>query len=616
MRPYAQDFGKAFASILQHAGVIWWLIKDLCRKYYLRMMLTTGLSFLGVSTRLGAAGVALLYVHAREKGTAAKLFGLKFHVNDSLTTLVLWATVVVACAAISAGSIYLAEAINFNTSRRYADGGIRRVIHGIGQLTRGLHGVRSYQESSYARRMLSRDMNMLLRLLIVVTGAVLPILMLCFSSTALFWMNPELTAAVLGVLALYSIPFFMLNRATARASRKQEEHMGEASGLVRRIINATLERSSNVHIRGRFADSYLRNPAARGVMDAYREIILSHKRALLFHEIMFGVTVCLVLLVFGFVIARNESSWSALGFYLMSLKYASSSLNQVTGSIVRMNRFAPQISRFAAFEAAVSVREAKDSNRMGPVQAIELAVSGQPMKDSLLTHRLEPGSRTLCICPEPLTMWSMARHVERLTNGDRRIAKAVAQQAYLCGRLDAFPHFRMRDLLGCDDEHYPAVRAAAESLFEKMGVLEEFARLENGWDTEITQDVDGRISGALRLAISVMSIASSPHSVVMISRTAASRGGLDAMRGLFEWLSDRIVMIFSTTYVRDVPLKGMMVAIADEERLCGIGDEKWYLTASDAPEIREALVLQQSEDWDNQDGDELDDDMDDDDDEM
>lgn len=563
--------GQAWRNLGAFRAAYTWLLRDLAAHFRRRLLAVVGLNLLGVAMQWTVVGAVLIFVgELTGEGGAFQiplLDGLDLPVEASFGAVAGWSVVVLALVTGAALSTYQAEAIGFETARRYVERSGRKILEETLSARTSSRGGGD-PPARRLQRVLARDQTMVLRALLVVQRSLRSILMVAVAAIVLALINPVLTAVVAAVATLFVGPYYFVNRRVVAAAAALEDRNAGARASVARLVDHATSREPNAEIRRVVPGTYPTDVAISERWSALREILLGRQRTVALMTGLLGTCLVAIVVAFGLIIARDEASWVAALTFLVALNLASGAFIQLAGEVTAANRFLPHVQEYIAFalaartDGSAGAPETSGTRPMGALPSLRAAVP--ILKDSDLEITLSAGTRVLCIVPEATDRLNLESLLTRLTAGRREDGRRLRNAAFFFGDSRSLPPVAVRALLG---DHGVGTLAM-------LGHEAEVDNLPNGGSTELTTEIQDRLSPGLRYTLGVLE--GVDRELLVLGWSSFSRLPDDHRSRLLDVIGVRPVIFITSGAPRRQPLEVTHTVVVADGVVKGMGDAAWY----------------------------------------
>lgn len=562
----------------EYLSVVRWLVPDVYRHARLKSLALVALSSIGVAGRGATVGTLLLYVHAQNKGHDVVVSGFTLPSDTSWLTLLFWGGAALFFALVTVAASYRADQLVFDLSSSYMESSTRRVLHYIA--AGGPMRMPEMADDPGGRpvmRLLVGHTFRLVRVVLQSLSILLPFITLLAAVGALVATHALLTVVLLPVLLVYGMLMSRLNRQVIRDSQRREFtrriHSRDVGKMVKTLRTTRYTAGSEpLWLQGYPGRSWL------GLaLDAFRNIVLAKKRVLYLGDLFQGTALMMVLFVFGTMIVSKSTPWTVLLTYLVALGYATKAMGRCSKCVTTANRFIPQVRQYFAFiDAHPDIETYVERVSRGFGDGLPVFRCGSPaLPESAAELPASPGRPILCGYPRQLNNGRLGEFCFALADGDGGQAALFDAEVFFQRGLMPLPDREFWELLPPGENRAGAWRRAL-SLFQALGVLEEFRDRVGGPDTLLTTELDKQLSPTLRYAIRLM-----PALVAHPTLVVLGIDNLDALdpaqqRAVFDAFSDRAVLVVTSEPVKSWPDAVEQTMVVGEEGILGIGDRDWY----------------------------------------
>lgn len=562
--------GQARRNLGAFAAAYAWLLRDLIAFSRPRVAAVIALNLFGVALQWAVLGGVLLFVAklTGEGGAfqAPLLGGLDLPVDASLSLITGWGAVILVLVVGAAFSTYGAEAIGFETARRYVGRSGQAILRTT--LTARTGADHGEPPARQLQRVLARDQTMILRALLVVQRSLRSFLMVGIAVIVLALINPVLTTVVVVVAAFFALPYYLINRRVVEAAASLEYRSAGARVSILRLVDHATAREPNPEIVRTVSDSYSADTAIADRWSALREILLGRQRTTAVMSALLGSCLVAIVVAFGLIIARGGASWVAALTFLLALNLASGAFIQLAGEVTAANRFLPHLQNLISFTERLEAGSTAVGDNLAPSErtgALSAVIAPHPaLADSERELPLTAGTRALCVSPQALDRLNLHALVSRLVAGSVTQAQRLREAAFFYGDSSSLPGVSARALLG---DH------GARAL-DELGLGDEIDRLPDGDSTVLTPEVQDRLSGFLRYVLGV--VEGVEHELIVLGWASFSRLSSHERGRLLEILQRRPVLFVTTRAPRRQPAEATHTIVLTERGIAGMGDARWY----------------------------------------
>lgn len=598
----------------EYVAVVTWLVPHVYRHARGTTLSVLFLSITGVAARAGTIGTVLLYVRARSTGSPIELLGISLPSEASVPIYLLWGGAAVLFASIAVAASYYGDKLIFDIAGDYANSAIQRVLrHAAAGRQLELPEDLKSETSDPIGAILKSDIQRIIRLVVQTLSIVLPFITLLVAVAVLIFANALLTAALIPIVALYSLAVAVINRRLLRDSQErrfaQKSHRQDLGGIFETLRGTRYPTAALPE----WLTSYPRESWMDKSIGALRGIRLARRRIRYIRDGFQGIALLVVVMVFGTTFATTDDAWAMLLTYLVALRYATTSLDRAFGFVTAANRHIPHVRRYVAF-----MRSEEENERSGVGAADgpglsfgppRFEVTAPPLPGSLAQLVAKPGEAIFCHFPGLLDNQQLASFCLALTGGDPvKALELESELFFLAGiqRLPERPLWKYRPTAGD-----PSALRVVTNFLHELGLQREFEQHLGDFNRILTPDLDRQLSPGLRYAMRLVpGVLAGAHVAIL------NWDGLEAIdeplqRRILAALGDQVVLLVSRDPAAPAPGFLNRFMVVDSDGIRGIGDSAWY-NGLDREALRESLAPDSEEAWrrsrDPDDLDDLDDD--------
>jgi len=562
----------------EYVALLRWLAPDVFRHARGQMIRMLALSGLGVGLRAASAAVLVLFVDAQQKGREASILGVALPSAPTLANLCLWggAGLVFTIGAVVAS--YRCDRLIFDLARGYVEDWSRAVLRFVaaGGAVR-IAGTDGPSGPRPAARLVAGSSFQLVRVVIAALSIVLPAITGLAAVAVLFATQALLTAILIPIGIGYAWLLARIQRGTVRAVERRIALAGASRRDTLRMMSALEIQRFPAGGEPRWLAEFPARSWMSAALDAYRKVLFAKRRVGYLGDLFQGVSMLLVLLVFGGVIATEAASWTVLLTYAVALGYAVRSLSSASKFVTAANRSLPKARRYLDF-----IRSHPDLANAGSARAEgfgddwpALEVAPPALPGSAARLPLRPGETLLCVHPAPLGNAVLEELCLALANGDPRLARALEGELFTVQGLGPLPERPLLDHLPPHPDRAAQARAVRAAL-ASLGVEGELASAIDDADRAIASTEDERLSPPARLALRLLPGLLSARRLVAIDHDVFER--LDAAhRRLFILaLADRILILTASRPPKSVASEVRTTLVVGPDAVLGIGALAWF----------------------------------------
>jgi len=564
----------AVAQVTRAAAALAWVARSLRRVAPTPALAGAVLSALGVASRTLTVSTLLLFIHARTDERVPTVMGMELPVDLTPLVTMGWATAILTAAVLTAIFAYGAELRAMTASRCLQAHVLKSTIQAVSAGLIDPPALASTDPAS-SRSSLAGDSTMIVRAGMIAQGLVTPALMLAASLVVLFALNATLSAAVLLLCGGYAVPFYLLSRDVARASREYEELRTSRSGVLRRVLQyATGTYAAADSSQRKDLDEALEDPALEASSLALRRIILARRRVAFLQDLFLGVVLTVILVLFAIATGEGRTEWALFLTYVVAIQFALSAMRTFFSLLTGFTRFLPQLERLMAADVAADARARgrDDVHPCGGAQgdstptirakdAPDQGASPRPWRIATASPRLRgsssnaPVERRQCILlrlpamPTPRSLGDLIRRLGAdLPDADR---------AGFCGYVSQLPPVRPQTI---------------EALASHRGLDAQTLRAE----LESTTDSAPLDPALARLAWMLLATLTPEIDVIVIDERLLARMDDATLGRAKRACGDRLIIVASTGAISARRLRPQLAVVAGAQGVEGIGDIAWY----------------------------------------
>lgn len=558
------------------ADIIVWMLADIRRNAMRLSLLIVGLSIASVITRLLTIVMLMYYVHAQTTGNPIIVRGYEIPSDTSFTTLSIWGGCVLLLAITAGLCAYFGESLSFKMAREAMARASDRALDVIaaGQS----HSLPLWSNGGMkmiSSKAIMSDSMMLMRSVLVLNGIAVPLITLSVFGAVLFWLNLKLTLFLIPAILIYAVPFYLLNRGIATASRDYELRQVVRARAVTRILDFALQTQYPEILRPVWADHFKADPSTQKVIDSYRLITLTRRKLAMLQDILYGVVLCVLLIVFGsFIATSSTTEWFPLVAYLFFLRHVMMGMNGTASLIIALNRFAPQTKRLKDFITAdiptASTHAENTTTKPLCILAVEPKLEG-----SMNSASPQVGDVIACIVTTYVDSYHVKDFCEKLLSKSKQASRLFQDSVY-CGYVQNIPQLRICELItGKSDPDSDSIKQAELSL-KQMGVLSELQDLPMRLNAILTEAVVDSLSPTCRFALCLSYAVSCSRKYVVLDWRPLSLIQEAGRKKILDAFSDRVVVIVSINGHESLISNATLVVVIDDTAVRGIGDPAWF----------------------------------------
>lgn len=562
----------------EYLQLLRWLAPDVFRHARGRMLGMLALSGIGVGLRAAAAAVIVLFVDAQQNGRGAELLGFALPSEPTPRNLCLWGGAGLAFTLGAVAASYRCDRLIFDLARTYVEDWSRIVVRYVaaGGAIR-VAGTNERSGPKPASRLVAASSFQLVRVVIAALSVVLPAITGLAAIAVLFATQALLTTILIPIGVGYGWLLGRLQRGTVRGVERRIELSRRSRRDTLRMMHALEAQRFPAGGEPRWLVDYPDRSWMAVSLDAYRSVLFAKRRVGYLGELFQGVSLLVILLVFGSVIAADGASWTVLLTYAVALSYAVRSLSSASKFVTTANRSLPKVRRYLDFIRSSPDLATAGSHRTerfdGHWPSLEVAEPALPGSAARL--ELRPGEPVLCVHPAPLANAALEGFCLALASGDPRLARTLESELFTVQGLAAIPERRLVEYLPPHperEEQWSRVRATLEAL----GVLNELDSAIGDRDRLLASGEDERLSVPLRLGMRLLPGLLSPRRLVAVDHETFERLDAAHRRRLVEALADRIILLTASRPPKAPAGEIRRTLVVGLETVLGVGDVAWF----------------------------------------
>ena len=174
-----------------------------------------------------------------------------------------------------------------------------------------------------------------------ITRAFVSFVTFILAFVVLLYLDAKLLSLLLPFSCFYIIALYFINRYAARVSTEMSDTLIESSTRFGQLVSAVLNKSLPINtpeFQQKFDASLYMYQAELKYKRRLAEIHVNWLNTLF---LVIGIAIIIVYIVY--IQASDNIDWQHLLFFLIALKYAASSLQQISATTVAFSRFMPEI---------------------------------------------------------------------------------------------------------------------------------------------------------------------------------------------------------------------------------------------------------------------------------
>lgn len=535
------------------------------------IILLTG--FFGASFQLWTIALAIYYARALEKGKIINLFGYEFQTRTSIILIFLLGMGVLFSLLLSAGLIYFSRIKTIALMRRYEEFCIKRILFLFDSCTKIWvppdQGFGNNRTIFRLVRTDSRNNGRVLGALFVVFSTIITLLM---SVSILSYINIYLTCLMFVFFGISSFFQYRINIAGIRNSTLMENYTRDAMLEYNQIVN----RQKCISIPLSWDELWFeRKIFSAGKIKQYIEAYIGRLKAVensqFISNVLFAITIFVLLLALGIRIIIKGDNWSNLIVFLIALRVVLVNLKQISKQITSINRFYPQVKRYFQF---IKHTETPAKNEyLHP--ACYTVIANNPIEDSLKSWQLCGGNRLGLLSSIQLNRYTLAFIVNCLLGHSKHEEKNALGSIWFMTSNYGNIFGSLREFLQIPP-HY-----SWHNLREELEGTDLWVRLEEQLPHDLEKPVSrekwNQIEPDLKAALALLNAIHSNKRWVIIEENALQFLSDITLRHFMNRLSDRIVVVVFYHNTKIPERYGMdVIAVLSGSNIIGLGTIEWF----------------------------------------
>lgn len=530
-------------------------------------------SFLGVFFQVWTIGLVIYYAQALEKGNNIKLFGYVFQTRTSIGLLFVCGTGILVSLLLSAWLIYFSRTKGFFLGRRYEVFCSKRILSTFGSsLKVWAPPDRNFSDSSIVFRLARKDSRDIGRVLWMLLDTVIPVITLLVSVGVLFYTNTPLTFLMLALFGISSIFQYKISVMGAKNSVLREKHARGASLEYQQIIlrlkgsSLPLPRDESWFEKEVFTAGKLKR-----YLNAHIGRLTAVENSQLISNILFAITIFVLLLTLGAGSILKGEGWGNLIIYLVALRFGLTNMKQSSKKITSINRFYPQVRRYFQFLENTTTPITKESYRNNHV----VTAGTKRIDGSLSSFNLMKGSRIGLISTVELNRYTLAFIIDCLLgHSQQAVRNALGSMWFTTSKCEYLPG-TLRESLGLPPGYeWQDIRREIEDagLWNKAE-----QQLPHNLEEPISSDLWNRIDPDLKVALALVNAIHSDHLWVTLEENALQFLSDTTLTFFLNRLSDRILVIVFYENTKALGRYGEdVIAVIGDGSIAGLGSRSWF----------------------------------------
>jgi len=560
-----------------------WFVRDAWLRYRYQTLAIIALGVVASIVRAGAIGIIIRYAQALSNGDPISRFGYTVQPRESFVLLSLIA-VSICAVLLAAGAMDYAGAIWAMRLRfkheRYCWQRLMRAISRYAAFPRAMMGLENpMQNLRRASTMDCQWVGRALRQSLDVPPALARVLIYGSIMFVLHW---GLTLMLLPLLAVAFYFLVRINRQGMDAMANLHDAIRDGQQQQNKVFSDIVDTQPPKHAVRREIRRLPTHPLHRASIECrYTQSTMTIRSKLVSESLTAGAFL-LIIVFFGYAAITGTARWGAMIGYILTARWALTALQQLSGSLTSVNRFAPAVHVYRTVLAMLTQanaprrRVAEQAKHASPTteDALIFQAAMPPLtEDSATTWRVPRKGAALLGLSERLDRFSLLHSFSAFKPDEHQIA-TLLYDTYLA-RGDARPSDKMtvREFLHLPEtEQFDLV-----TVLEETGIDEPHQWVPNDLDTPVAQLWN---SWPERVRLSALAIAAKNTRcrLVVFTQWAAARLNSEELTQLIDFFPDQHVVFvvypqhldrFRTTEIENL-------AVLDNGRVWGIGDWPWY----------------------------------------
>ena len=534
-------------------------------------ILLTG--FLGTSFQLLTIGLALYYAHTLEKGGIIRLLGLEFQARTSVALLFLLGAGVFFFLLLSAWLIYFSKTKTIALMRKYETFCSKRIFSLFGSSVKiWTPPPQDFCDDRTIFRIVRFDSRHNSRAMGILLTTIVPAVTLLVSVCTLFYTNVSLTWLMMVFFGIASFFQYKINIIGIRDSARLENCIRGCALEYRQII----QRQKSIAMplpknESWFEKMLFSSGKIRQYKDAYTGRLKVLETSHLVSNILFAITIFVLLLIMGSRIIFRADNWSSLIVYLIALRFFLVNIRQLSRQITHLNRFYPQIKRYFQFLNNTKALQGNGDLRSTPY----MILAEKPIENSLKNWQLRKGSRIGLISAVKLNRYTLAFFIHCLLGHSKQAAENALSSAWFMTSNYGNVYTSLREFL-CLPSGY-----SWQDLRDELKETEMCDRLEQ----QLSGDLDSYISpekwnqadADLKVALALLGAMHSDKYWILLEENVLQHLPDTALKYFINRLSDRILVIVSCPNTKTPGKYGEeVIAVLSDNGVAGLGSAAWF----------------------------------------
>ncbi|MCP4035432.1 MAG: ABC transporter ATP-binding protein, partial [bacterium] len=535
---------------------------------------------LSVAARAATLGVVVIYVNAQINGEPIVLLDQTLPSEASLASLAFWGGSALLFALLDVGARVWSDRMIFGVGQSYANSAMQVLLRhaAVGGVFESIDEIMRRQSNPIVP-ILSVDSQRLIRVVVQLLSLPLPVTTFVVFLAWLAQINLLLTAILVPLVLAYSVGVTGVNRKILRDTQRRRLAMPSArqdlNGLAFTLSQTRYPRTA----LPAWLTTFPRNAWMERGMRAYRGIWFARRRVQYLRDGFNGMALLLIVMVFGMLLASENTPWATLLTYFVALGYAIQSMDKASGLITAANRQIPHIRRYVWFmqhqHGTTAKYHAKAAASPPGTGAHTIRVDGESLPGSSKATDLAPGNPSYCLHTEKFDNTAVGALALALAGGDEQRAAEIEAQTFAFAGFARLPERSLR-------QHLPEGTSSSEALdrvrevFEQLGLLQHFEKQIGSVNRHITTEEEKQLAPGLRYALRVLPGLLGGQRYVMLAERPFADLDADLKRRILALLEDQIIVFVPEDPSLPLPEDADCVFAVSDARVCGIGDRAWH----------------------------------------
>lgn len=572
---------KTWGTSREYLTLVRWLIPHLIGHARSRILGVMFLNVAAVAARGATAGSVVLYVRAQIEGTSIVLLGQTLPSDASLLAFSLWGGAALLFSLLDVGARSKADRINFEIAESYCAAAAQDLLrHAAAGGSFDVLKDTSRPNQNPMVAVLQLDIMRLLRVITHTMSLPLPLITFFAAVSALLYINAALTVVLLPLLSGYSFAIAVINRRIIRDSQRRRLAMPELRNDLLGIAQTLNQTRYPNHAQPEWLTSFPRKSWMQRSVAAFRGMWFARRRVQYLRDGFNGIALLMIVMVFGVLLASNETPWTSFLMYMVALGYGIQSMDKFSRTVTAANRQIPHVRRYVSF---MQVHSESVKSRRKESQHSEDRVSGPHRlttdPDSLpgsADHcELAPGHPTFCCIADKLETPAVPDLSLALAGGDPVAAKKIESQLFVLAGIARLPERPLSRHLPQGGDPTVAL-ARVRAVLEEMGLFEQFEKEIGSLSSILTVQRDLQLAPGLRYALRLLPGIVAGARFAILGWTPLAELDSAQRERILAALHDQIVLLVPDDYSSPLPDQAERVVVISGESVRGVGDRAWH----------------------------------------